>query len=164
LPLEARPAGDRPIGVAEHSAGHGSEVAAPFPLSDRPADVVAPLSAAGRAFHDRFVDAVDDDLDLPRALAAIREVVRSSLSDDEKRWLALDADLVLGLDLHRVWDDDLVGNVEAMTSEVTGLVAARTAARATREYPAADAARDRLVALGYDVIDTPTVTTVRRRD
>jgi len=37
-------------------------------------------------------------------LAVVREALRSVLPADEKRWLVLDADAVLGLDLHRVWD------------------------------------------------------------
>ena len=64
----------------------------------------APLSAAGLALHDRFVAAIDDDLDLPTALAVVRETVRADLPADERRWLVLDADLVLGLDLDRVWE------------------------------------------------------------
>ena len=64
-----------------------------------------PLSAAGRALHDRFVAALDDDLDLPAALVCVREILRADLPADERRWLVLDADAVLGLDLHRVWDE-----------------------------------------------------------
>ena len=65
----------------------------------------APLTPEGRALHDRFVAAIDDDLDMPVALALLREILRAPLSDDERRWLILDADLVLGLDLDRVWDE-----------------------------------------------------------
>ena len=43
----------------------------------------------------------------PTALAVVREAVRSpDLEPDERRWLVLDADLVLGLDLDRAWDGD----------------------------------------------------------
>ena len=36
--------------------------------------------------------------------AVVRETLRADLPADERRWLVLDADLVLGLDLDRVWD------------------------------------------------------------
>ena len=37
-------------------------------------------------------DAIDDDLDLPTALAVVRETLRADLPADERRWLVLDAD------------------------------------------------------------------------
>ena len=100
-PLRAGAAPDRPIGTAEGVAGHGGGDA--VPLTDRAHAPTAPLSPEGRALHDRFVDAIDDDLDLPTALAVVREAVRAPIADDERRWLALDADFVLGLDLDRTW-------------------------------------------------------------
>ena len=97
-PVLAGAAGDRPEGVADGIAGHGAERrddAAP----DRAHAPLAPLSDAGLAFHRRFVDAIDDDLDMSGALAIVREILRSDLSADERRWLVLDADAVLGLSL-----------------------------------------------------------------
>ena len=70
--------------------------------SDRATSPDVPLTAEGRALHDRFVAAIDDDLDMPVALALLREILRVPISDDERRWLILDADRLLGLDLDRV--------------------------------------------------------------
>lgn len=151
--LVARHAGDRPSGAVDHAAGHGSEDSMPFPIHDRAADPGAPLSAAGRAFHDRFTRAVDDDLDLPRALATVREALRSALPDDEKRWLALNADLIFGLDLHRVWDHvPIAGEVPA---GVRQLLEERAAARAARDFATADQLRSRLAELGVEPVDRP---------
>jgi cysteinyl-tRNA synthetase len=159
--LEARPAGDRPRGAAEHAAGHGSTAAAPFPLIDRADDIAAPLSNAGRVAHQRFVDAIDDDLDLPGALATVRDALRSELPDEEKRWLALDADLVLGLGLHRAWDAAAGTEPErdALPAEVQQLLDDRSEARAERDWSRADAIRARLNDLGYDVVDGAAGTT-----
>jgi cysteinyl-tRNA synthetase len=99
-PLHAGAAPDRPVGTVEGVAGHGG--GGDLSLTDRAHAPNASLSAEGRALHDRFVDAIDDDLDLPTALAVVREAVRAPIPDDERRWLALDADFVLGLDLDRV--------------------------------------------------------------
>jgi cysteinyl-tRNA synthetase len=90
----------------------------------------------------------------------IREILRSDLPADERRWLVLDADAVLGLDLHRVWD---AADVEDVPEAVSSLVSARDVARASRDYARADALRDEIAALGWDVIDSPTGTTLRRR-
>jgi cysteinyl-tRNA synthetase len=111
-----------------------------------------PLSADGRAAHERLVAAIDDDLDLPGALATVREVLRSDLPVDEQRWLALDADFVLGLDLHAVWD---LAPAVAVPPEVEQLVAERSAARAAHDFARADELRDQVLALGWTVTDRP---------
>jgi cysteinyl-tRNA synthetase len=127
-------------------------------VTDRAANSTAPLSPDGRALHDRFVAAIDDDLDMPVALALLREILRASISDDERRWLILDADLVLGLDLDLVWarSDDVA------PTEVMALLVARDAARAARDWSSADALRAELTNLGWDVVDGPDGSTVRR--
>ncbi len=151
--VAAEPAGDRPEGVHERVQDRGP---------DRAHDPVAALSEAGRALHDRFVAALDDDLDLPTALATVRDTLRADLSADERRWLVLDADAVLGLDLHRVWAAS--GDAaSAPPPEVEALVAARSAARAERDFARADALRADIETAGWDVVDGPDGSTVRRR-
>ncbi|HEX6868395.1 MAG TPA: hypothetical protein VF119_06300 [Candidatus Limnocylindrales bacterium] len=166
LPLRAGRAGDRPLGVASGIAGHGTvagEDAGGEP-GDRALSPAAPLSAAGRALHDRFVAAIDDDLDMPTALALLREILRAPIPDDERRWLILDADWVLGLDLDRVWDGSPGdGPDDALPATATSLLAERDAARAARDFARADALRDELASLGWDVADGPTGSTLTRR-
>ncbi len=172
VPLRAGFAGRRPEGVADGVAGHQADPAAPegaqaFAVVDRAGTPAAPLSEGGRRIHDRFVAAIDDDLDLPTALAVIREAVRSDLPPDERRWLVLDADLVLGLDLDRAWASagatgTGVGGDE-LPDGAAALLEARTEARAAREWARADELRDALAALGVDVVDRPDGTTWRRR-
>jgi cysteinyl-tRNA synthetase len=176
--IRAGRAPDRPVGTVAGVAGHGGagdEAEAPqlsdraaaagarlstadTPLPDRAASPAAPLSVAGRQLHDRFIEAIDDDLDMPTALAVTREVLRAPLSEDERRWLILDADAVLGLDLDRVWD---AHPVAVAPSEVQTLLADRSAARDARDFARADAIRDELAALGWDVVDGPDGSTVR---
>jgi cysteinyl-tRNA synthetase len=166
--LVAGAAGDRPDGIAPGVAGHRVEPHAPdaaaFAITDRAGAPTAPLSVAGRALHERFVAAIDDDLDMPVALALLREILRAPLADDERRWLVLDADLVLGLDLHRVWEPDAT-RTEAATvpAAVQALADARTQARATRDWVRADALRDEIELAGWDVNDTPDGPELTRR-
>jgi cysteinyl-tRNA synthetase len=158
-PLRAGAAGDRPIGTSDRVAGNG-DGSGPA-LSDRAHAPAAPLSPTGRAFHDRFVAAVDDDLDLPSAMAVVREALRSDLPDDERRWLALDADFVLGLDLDRAAHG--TDAASAIPTEVARLADRRATARAARDYQAADRLRDEIGELGFDVIDSPDGQRLRRR-
>ena len=157
--LTAGAAGDRPAGQATGAAGFGD--GSEYEVTDRAHASGAPLSPAGRAFHDRLVDALDDDLDLPAVLVVVREILRSDLPVDERRWLVLDADAVLGLDLYRVWDEATA--VAKAPDEVTSRLADREAARAARDYARADALRDEIVELGWDVVDGPERSTVRPR-
>ncbi|MEO5885566.1 MAG: cysteine--tRNA ligase, partial [Candidatus Limnocylindrales bacterium] len=113
--------------------------------------------------------ALDDDLDLPIALTVVREMLRADLPVDERRWLILDADAVLGLDLHRGWDrpdDGRRANSDGATagavpSDVQALIDARTAARAARDFGRADDLRRQLETMGWTVVDGPAGTTAR---
>jgi cysteinyl-tRNA synthetase len=148
--LRAAAAGDRPEGIATAVEGHGG--ADTYPVADRANAPAAPLSEAGRRLHARFVAAIDDDLDLPVALAVVREMLRAPLAADEKRWLVLDADAVLGLDLDRVW---AMPRETRLPPGAKALIAARSAAREAGDWAHADALRAELAALGLEVVDYP---------
>jgi cysteinyl-tRNA synthetase len=130
------------------------------------------LSADGRALWDRWTAAVDNDLDMPTAVAVVREIARATdLAAAERRWLILDADRVLGLDLGRVdrgaADERATGGSIDAAGEATAtgagigalpvlaaeLLRERAAARAAQDWAQSDALRDELAALGVDVTD-----------
>ena len=159
--LTADAAGDRPTGEAPTRDVAGLGGGGSYPLADRAHAAEAPLSPKGAAYHARFVGALDDDLDLPAALVVVREILRSDLPRDERRWLVLDADAVLGLDLHRVWDDAADG--EPIPADIDALLRRRDAARAARDYERADALRDEIATAGFEIIDDPAGSTLRRR-
>jgi cysteinyl-tRNA synthetase len=157
--LVAGAAGDRPEGVARGPSGHGG---GSYAVIDRADDPAAPLSPQGREIHDRLVAAYDDDLDMPGALALLRRILASDLPVDEKRWLILDADAVLGLDLHRVWAGVPDTPAAVPSAEILELVDRRAAARSARDFVTADRLRDELSGLGWEVVDSPDGSTVHR--
>ena len=114
------------------------------------------FSASAEAFDARFRGAVADDLDLPRALVVMNEVVGAGIPDDEKYALLASWDQVLGLDLER----DVRERWEP-TDEMNELVRERDAARRSRDYARSDELRDRLQRMGLEVMDTPDGTRVR---
>ena len=156
--LLAGAAGDRPEGIASGVAGFGGDG---YTITDRAHAPEAPLSSEGVALHARFVDALDADLDLPAALVCVREMLRADLPADERRWLVLDADAVLGLDLHRVWDEP--AHEAEVPEDVAALLRDRDAARAARDYARADALRAEIAASGFDVFDSKEGSSLRRR-
>jgi cysteinyl-tRNA synthetase len=114
------------------------------------------LPAALAAARDAFGAALDDDLNISAGLAAVYDLVRdvnrrietrSMSTDDAGRTLALLADLdqVLGL---------LPDTDDALPAELQGLLDARIAARADRDWAASDRLRDELAARGIAVEDT----------
>lgn len=113
-----------------------------------------------------FAEALDDDLNVPAALAVVHEHVRvgnvaladGSVAEVAAALLVVRAMLdVLGLDPVR-WGGAGDGSraAQALASLVAEELAVRARARAERDWPAADAVRDRLAAAGVVVEDSPT--------
>ena len=108
------------------------------------------------AWDKRFRDAIADDLDLPRAMALVSELVHSNLEPGAKAATLLLWDRVLGLDLDRK---------EAMPElplDVAALLQARELARAAKDFARSDDLRDQLAGLGVTVIDTPDGQHIKR--
>lgn len=120
---------------------------------------------AGRALLDAAVEGfeagMNDDLNVPQAMAALEGLRKPLLEARFGRAVAEDALAWL----KRVNEVLGVIEVEEQTAdaEVEGLIAERNAAKANRDFAAADAARDRLNELGIELQDTPEGTVWRRR-
>jgi cysteinyl-tRNA synthetase len=107
------------------------------------------------AYQARFVDAVDDDLDLPLALTVLHQLVSDdAVSPEDRRTLVASWDAVLGLDLVRA---------DALPAELDRLVREREDARARKDFARADEIRDRLRDSGVELLDGPTGTRWVRR-
>jgi len=92
-------------------------------------------------------------------VAIAREALRAPIPDEERRWLVLDFDFVLGLDLDRVWEAS--EEADEIPADIQERLEARTAARAARDYATSDAIRDELAARGWDVVDGPAGSAVK---
>jgi len=115
------------------------------------------LGALGQGFDERFRAAIASDLDMPAAVVVVNDLVRSpDVPGSEKYALLASWDDVLGLDIEReatiAWQP---------TDEMRALIAERDAARAAKDFAASDELRDRLTAMGLEVMDTAEGTTVR---
>ncbi|MEX0991988.1 MAG: cysteine--tRNA ligase [Actinomycetota bacterium] len=118
------------------------------------------LGAAATALDERFREAVATDLDMPKAVVILNELVSSdAVPDGEKYALLASWDAVLGLDLER---EALAG--WEPTAEMQALVDERDAARAGKDFAQADELRDRLQEMGLEVMDGADGTKIRPRD
>ncbi len=117
-----------------------------------------------------FVDAMDDDLGVSTALAAIHDHVRrgnTALDEGDHDEAAAVARTVVAMTdvlgvnpLASNWSDgDTTGQsdaLDALDALVRDRVAARAAARSARDFDTADAIRDQLTSAGVTVEDTPS--------
>jgi cysteinyl-tRNA synthetase len=111
-----------------------------------------------------FTAAMDDDLNVPRALAALHEAVRAGNTaladgDDEAARHARNAVMVMTdiLGLNAVAGSDAGNSREAAALDVLveAQLTARAQARASKDWAASDAIRDTLKAAGVAVEDGP---------
>jgi cysteinyl-tRNA synthetase len=109
-------------------------------------------------FAERFANQVNDDLNMPRALAVTWELVKSDLDPAVKKGTILLFDQILGLGLAE-WRPA----VEEIPGEIIALLEKRQAARAAKQWAEADALRDQITAAGYEIEDTPQGPRAKRK-
>ena len=122
---------------------------------ERPDDTSLPeLLGASRA---RFAEALDDDLNVSAALAAVFDLVRDLNRRIEDRGLST-ADAARAAAALRDLDRVLAVMAEdaeaGLNADETALLERRAAARAARDWAASDRLRDELARLGVTVEDT----------
>ncbi len=120
-------------------------------------------------YLERFEKAMNDDLNVPEAMAVLFDVARelNKQKSDETQAGKLAGVLVglgsiLGI-LQSAPDSFLQAGSEDDVAEIEGLIKQRNDARAEKDWAAADAARDALTAKGIVLEDGPEGTTWRRQ-
>jgi cysteinyl-tRNA synthetase len=114
--------------------------------------------------RDKFAEAMDDDMNISGAMAAVFDTVHAgnkAMAEAQltsKQALAVsnlwkELDTVLGL---------LIPQEEAVSSEVADLLEARTVARSEKNWAESDRIRDALAELGWTVKDTPEGPKLRK--
>jgi cysteinyl-tRNA synthetase len=102
------------------------------------------------ALHDAFFEALGDDFNTPRALAALYDWIREANKADRGARGQLEEMLaVLGL-------EDLLATEEGPPQEIVELAERRVAARAESDWAQADRLRDELREHGWEVRDGPS--------
>jgi cysteinyl-tRNA synthetase len=145
---------DESIAAAQNGLNNLRADLAALPATDA-ADLQKGWSKEAERVRDAFHTAINDDLDLPAALSITREVARDgTIEPAERRRLILDFDRVLGLRLDTVE----AKKPRAISDEARALVRERDEARAARDWKRSDHLRDQLIALGFEVRDTPQGT------
>jgi cysteinyl-tRNA synthetase len=105
-------------------------------------------------YAKRIFAALDDDLDTPAAMRALRELAKDDqIPAGSKFETFVAVDQVLALDLPR--DIGRVPTPQVLPDGAEDLLEARVAARAEKDFAASDRLRARLAELGVAVADSP---------
>ncbi len=137
-------------------------------------DKIAPLTAdkSGevdtseyRRFIEEFDNALGNDLNTSLAITAVHDVLKSKTNAATKLALIAEFDKVLGLDLIAAAEKTLAeaeASKPEIPAEVLDLVEQRKAARKEKNFALADEIRDKIAALGYEVLETRQGTEINK--
>jgi len=109
-------------------------------------------------FVERFLTEINDDLNFPRALAVVWDLVKADAAPGDKKATLLALEPLLGLNI-KAWQPKKT----EVPAEILAMVEARQQARASKNFEESDRLRGEVEALGYQIEDTregPKVTAV----
>jgi len=110
-----------------------------------------PFGKKAEEYKEKFLEAINDDLNMPQALAIAWNVAKDEeLASSEKYYLLLDFDKIFGLNLDKAQRKIQ----EEIPEEVKKLLEYRQAARQAKDWTRSDEVRKQIQALGWEVEDT----------
>ena len=115
-------------------------------LRNQVRDLGEKIGNINSGYKDKFLQAINNDLNTPQALALIQELLKSNLDNKDKLATILDFDRVLGLDIDKA-------NDESVPDEVKKLLEERNKASADKNWGESDRLRDEIKKLGYAIED-----------
>lgn len=98
-------------------------------------------------FRDKFMESINDDLNLPKALVVIQDIFKSNLTNKDKLATILNFDEVLGLNLKNVLEEKIPERIIKLANE-------RENARHDKKWQKSDELREQILNLGYIIKDT----------
>jgi len=102
-------------------------------------------------YKEKFISALEDDFNIPQALAVAWEMLKSDkLVDEEKLFTIYNFDIVLGLKL-----DELKQEETVIPKDILALIDNRDKFRELGDFAESDRIRKEIENLGYQIEDTP---------
>lgn len=112
------------------------------------------------AFEDEFKAAVNDDLNIPKALGVVWSIARYDVKSNELYELIQRCDKILGVDLDKEPEEEKSACVSSdFEKEILEMIEMRAQAKKAKNYAEADRIRNELAAKGVTLTDTPNGTT-----
>lgn len=108
-------------------------------------------------FMAEFTEAINDDLNMPQAVAVLQAVCKSKLEPEVKLATIAQFDVVLGLNLIQEYSSS-----DLIPTQIRELAAEREEAREDQDWTTSDALRDKIQKLGYSLEDGPEGVRIRK--
>ena len=105
-------------------------------------------------YRKRFMNAVNDDLNMPLAMGIVWEVARNEIKSKQYAKLLIEFDKILGLDIEHSKDYLEKEEKIELPEEIKSLVEQRKQTRENKDWAESDRIRDLLKDQGYVVKDT----------
>jgi cysteinyl-tRNA synthetase len=100
-----------------------------------------------KEYKDKLISYMDDDLDTPKALALLFDLVRDpEILNRDKRTTMLDFDKVFGFGFENIKEDIIPDNIKNLAED-------RSKARDNKDWAKSDELRDSIRDLGYEIKD-----------
>lgn len=100
--------------------------------------------------ENRFKEAINDDINIPVALAVVWEIAKEQTKSNMYYELLMKFDKLLSLDLDKKISDEVI----EYSDEIKDILNRRKVARENKNFQESDILRDKLKELGYLVIDS----------
>lgn len=100
-------------------------------------------------YKERFLEAINDDLNMPMAMAVVWEVLRSKKSIDYAKLLQ-GFDEIISLNIDKQVQIEKID----LPQEVLDILEERKLARENKDFTLSDTLRDKLIDIGYKILDT----------
>lgn len=113
------------------------------------------------SYRQQFINAINDDLNIPLALGLLFTMTKENKSEDIYN-LALDFDKVFGLSLDKITAPAIEAAVQEIPEEVVALVEQRNEAKKSKNFVKADEIRQLIADKGYSIKDTREGTIVNK--
>jgi len=106
-----------------------------------------------KEYEEKFLDALNDDLNTAKALGLVWELIKSDYPDSSKLESLLKMDQVLGLDLEEAKEKKKIIKI-IVPDEVQKLIEERNQLRKQGSFTQADHVRNKIKKLGFNIKDT----------
>ncbi len=104
------------------------------------------IGSIDQEYKTRFNNDINDDLNIPKAIATFQEMIKSNLTNEDKLATTLDFDKVLGLGFDLIKEDIIPNDIEKLAEE-------RHLARINKDWQKSDEYRQKIKDLGYEIND-----------
>jgi len=106
------------------------------------------VGSVDKKYQTKFTEYLDNDLDSPKALALLWDLVKDKdIIDKDKKATILDFDKVFGFGLDKLQEEETPNEILHLSEE-------REIARKNKNWKKSDELRDQINSLGYEIKDT----------